>query len=81
MKHGEFMIFENKELNKMRIWLYSDDEPPIEDKILHSFNKSSEKYAILTTPGQNCNLQTCQNKQQWLKSNDDKYDNGVQEEY
>ena len=44
MKHGEFMIFENK--NKMRIWLYNDDEPHIENKISHSFNKSSEKYAI-----------------------------------
>ena len=44
MKHGEFMIFENK--NKMRIWLYNDDEPLIESKILHSFNRSSEKYAI-----------------------------------
>ena len=41
MKHGEFMIFENEKLNKMRIWLYNDDEPLIEDKILHSFNKSS----------------------------------------
>ena len=26
--------------------MYNDDEPHIEDKILHSFNKSSEKYAI-----------------------------------
>ena len=40
------MIFENEKLNKMRIWLYNDDEPHIEDKILHSFNESSEKYAI-----------------------------------
>ena len=46
MKHGEFMIFENEKLNKMRIWLYNDYEPYIEDKILHSFNESSEKYAI-----------------------------------
>ena len=46
MKHGEFMIFENKKLNKMRIWLYNADEPHIENKILHSFNRSSEKYAI-----------------------------------
>ena len=46
MKHGEFMIFENEKLNKVRIWLYNDAEPHIEDKILHSFNKSSEKYAI-----------------------------------
>ena len=46
MKHGEFMIFENKNLNKVRIWLYNDDEPQIEDKILHSFNISSKKYAI-----------------------------------
>ena len=45
MKHGEFMIFEKKKLNKVRICLYND-EPHIEDKILHSFNKSSEKYAI-----------------------------------
>ena len=45
MKHGEFMIFENEKLNEMRIWLYSADEPHIENKILHSFNKSSEKYA------------------------------------
>ena len=44
MTHGEFMIFENK--NKMRIWLYNDDEPLFENKILHSFNRSSEKYAI-----------------------------------
>ena len=27
MKHWEFMIFENK--NKIRIWLYNDDEPYI----------------------------------------------------
>ena len=46
MKHGEFMIFENEKLNKVRIWLYNDAEPHIEDKILHSFNKSSKKYAI-----------------------------------
>ena len=26
--------------------MYNDDEPHIEDKILHSFNESSEKYAI-----------------------------------
>ena len=46
MKHGEFMIFENEKVNEMRIWLYNDDEPLIENKILHSFNESSEKYAI-----------------------------------
>ena len=46
MKHGEFMIFENEKLNKVRIWLYNDDEPHTEDKIFCSFNKSSEKYAI-----------------------------------
>ena len=46
MKHGEFMIFENEKLNKMRIWLYNADEPLIENKILHSFTRSSEKYAI-----------------------------------
>ena len=46
MKHGEFMIFENEKLNEMRIWLYNADEPLIENKILHSFNRSSEKYAI-----------------------------------
>ena len=40
------MIFENEKLNKMRIWLYNADEPHIENKILHSFNRSSEKYAI-----------------------------------
>ena len=47
MKHGEFMTFENEKLNKMRIWLYSADEPLIliENKILHSFTRSSEKYA------------------------------------
>ena len=32
MKHGEFMTFENEKLN--------------ENKILHSFTRSSEKYAI-----------------------------------
>ena len=46
MKHGEFMTFENEKLNEMRIWLYNVDEPPIENKILHSFTRSSEKYAI-----------------------------------
>ena len=46
MKHGEFMTFENEKLNEMRIWLYNADEPHIENKILHSFTMSSEKYAI-----------------------------------
>ena len=47
MKHGEFMIFENEKLNnKMRIWLYNADEPHMENKILHSFNRSSKNYAI-----------------------------------
>ena len=46
MKHGEFMIFENEKLNKMRIWLYNADEPHIENKISHSFTKLSKKYAI-----------------------------------
>ena len=46
MKHGEFMTFENEKLNEMRIWLYNADEPHIENKILHSFTRSSEKYAI-----------------------------------
>ena len=41
MKHGEFMTFENKKLNEMRIWLYNADEPLIENKILHSFTRSS----------------------------------------
>ena len=40
------MIFENEKLKEMRISLYNDDEPHIENKILHSFNRSSEKYAI-----------------------------------
>ena len=30
----------------MRIWLYNADEAHIENRILHSFNRSSEKYAI-----------------------------------
>ena len=46
MKHGEFMIFENEKLSEMRIWLYNADEPIIENKILHSFTRSSEKCAI-----------------------------------
>ena len=32
MKHGEFMIFENEKLNKMRIWLYNADEPILKIK-------------------------------------------------
>ena len=46
MKHGEFMTFENENLNEMRVWLYNADEPLIENKVLHSFTRSSEKYAI-----------------------------------
>ena len=46
MKHGEFMTFENEKLNEMRIWLYNADEPRIENKILHSFTRSSKKYGI-----------------------------------
>ena len=46
MEHGEFMTFENEKLNEMRIWFYNADEPHIENKILHSFTRSSEKYAI-----------------------------------
>ena len=46
MKHEEFMTFENEKLNEMRIWLYNADESHIENKILHSFPRSSEKYAI-----------------------------------
>ena len=46
MKHGEFMTFENEKLNEMRVWLYNADEPLIENKVLHSFTRSSEKYAI-----------------------------------
>ena len=46
MKHGEFMTFENEKLNEMRVWLYNADEPPIENKVSHSFTRSSEKYAI-----------------------------------
>ena len=46
MKHGDFMIFENEKLNEVRIWLYNADEAHIENKILHSFNRLSEKYAI-----------------------------------
>ena len=46
MQHGEFMTFENENLNEMRVWLYNADEPPIENKVLHSFTRSSEKYAI-----------------------------------
>ena len=46
MKHGEFMTFENEKLNEMRIWLYNADELHIENKILHSFTRSSKKYAI-----------------------------------
>ena len=46
MKHGEFMTFENEKLNEMRVWLYNADEPHIENKVLHSFTRSSKKYAI-----------------------------------
>ena len=46
MKHGEFVTFENEKLNEMRVWLYNADEPHIENKVLHSFTRSSEKYAI-----------------------------------
>ena len=32
MKHGEFMTFENENLNEMRVWLYNADEPILKIK-------------------------------------------------
>ena len=51
MKHGEFMTFENEKLNEMRVWLYNADELHIENKVLHSFTRSSKKYAKLNRSG------------------------------
>ena len=47
----------------------------IQDEYSYDINNGHPQMDSSFKP--NCNLQTCQNKQQWLKSND----NGIQEEY
>ena len=47
MKHGDLMIFENKKLNKMRIWLYNDDEALLKIKYYTHLKKSSKNMQLM----------------------------------